>query len=146
MASIAKLLRIFSNLNLETAVKKSEPTPKYNCIAFAAGDEAECWWPNEDGYWPDSVPREETIEAFVAAYATEGFAACDSGDLEEGYDKIAIYAIAGVPTHATRQLPDGKWVSKLGELEDIQHDTLAELEGEAYGRVVWFLRRIATKG
>ncbi len=37
--------RVFPNLNLETAVKRSEPTPEYNCIAFGVCDETKCWWP-----------------------------------------------------------------------------------------------------
>ena len=144
MAIRENLRRIFPNLNLETASKKSEPTPEYNCIAFAVGDEVQCWWPSDDGYWPEGVVREETLDAFVAAFATREYADCDSGEFEPGFEKIALYAVGDIPTHAARQLGDGIWVSKLGALEDIQHATLLELEGAAYGQVVCFLRRPAT--
>lgn len=40
-----------------------------------------------------------------------------------------------------RQLPDGKWTSKLGALEDIEHDRLDALEGDDYGRVVAYMKR-----
>jgi hypothetical protein len=64
--------------------------------------------------------------------------------LEPNFEKIALYAIGNIPTHAARQLGDGSWVSKLGALEDIQHAAFFELEGAAYGKVVCFLRRPAT--
>lgn len=53
--------------------------PGYNCIAYAAGDN-ERWWGRFQGlnqaYWPAGAPRELTLEAFVAAYATIGYAPC----------------------------------------------------------------------
>ena len=56
---------------------------------------------------------------------------CDGQDLETDFDKIAVFANdQGIPTHAARQLPSGRWSSKLGELEDIEHD-LRDLEGQA---------------
>jgi hypothetical protein len=38
----------------------------------------------------------------------------------------------------------GEWTSKLGNWEDIEHKTLAALEGEFYGKVVQILKRAAT--
>jgi hypothetical protein len=90
----------------------------YNCIAWAAGQQDVWWWPDSMGvgYWPAGVLREETIEAFVLAFQSLGYAVCDSDELELGFEKVAIYAIAeDVPTHAARQLSNGKWTSKLGE-------------------------------
>lgn len=46
----------------------------------------------------------------------------------------------GTPTHAARQLENGKWTSKLGQLEDIEHE-LDGLVGDKYGIVVTILRR-----
>jgi hypothetical protein len=34
-----------------------------------------------------------------------------------------------------------KWTSKIGELEDIGHDGLSALEGEAYGNVAQIMKR-----
>jgi len=144
MAIRENLRRVFPNLSLETAVKKSEPTPEYNCIAFVVEDETQCWWPNEDGYWPEGIAREETVDAFVAAFATKGYSVCDSGTSEANLQKIVLYAEGNVPTHAARQVRNGSWISKLGTLEDIQHETLRELEGAAYGQVICFLGRPAT--
>ena len=97
------------------------------------------WWPESDGYWPEGVRRELTLEAFVAAYATKGFYPCDNGDLEEGYEKIALYGKQNVPTHASIRLSNGRWASKLGQWEDIEHESLPEL-GE-YGVIICFLKR-----
>jgi len=57
-------------------------------------------------------------------------------------EKVAIFADAqGAPTHAARQLESGAWTSKCGTLEDIEHNSLANLEGGAYGKAVLFLER-----
>jgi hypothetical protein len=45
-----------------------------------------------------------------------------------------------MPTHAARQLPNGRWSSKLGKLEDIEH-ALDDICGSAYGSVVPVLKR-----
>lgn len=45
-----------------------------------------------------------------------------------------------MPKHAARQLASGRWTSKLGKLEDIDH-ALHDLEGMLYGAVVLFMKR-----
>jgi hypothetical protein len=66
---------------------------------------------------------------------------CGGDALEVGQQRIALYATAnGVPSHAARQLPDGRWTSKLGRWEDIEH-RLPALEGESYGAVVQIMKR-----
>ena len=84
-------------------------------------------------YWPTGVARSETVASFKSAYATLGYADCGSPDLEDGLQKIAIYALNDVPTHVARQLATGRWTSKLGDLKDIDHVTLQVLEGASYG-------------
>ena len=63
-----KILR-FPNLERTEYQVTSEETVDYNCFAFAAGEE-ECRWDpvDPDGYWPDGVSRELTLEAFIKAY------------------------------------------------------------------------------
>jgi hypothetical protein len=124
----------------------SPPTRDYNCIAWAAGDTGHWWWPDVDPddeaiFWPPGVVREETLAAFVAAFATLGFAPCSGEAPEPGFEKVALFARDGVPTHAARQLPDGRWTSKLGLREDIAHD-LHAVGGDLYGTVVLLLRRV----
>lgn len=135
------LLREFPLLK-ETGFRvTSSPDRRYNCIAWAADETSKWWWPDDAGYWPEEVPREATLEAFVAAYATRSYVPCDNDEPEEGYEKVAIYANQKGPQHAARQLPNGKWTSKLGALDDIEHNTLDGVNCECYGSVVKFLRR-----
>lgn len=124
----------------------SPSTLKYNCIAWAAGEDDRWWWPDavEVSYWPAGVPREVSIPAFVAAFATIGFAPSPDPNLEPGVLKIAIYARSGIPTHASRQLPNGSWTSKLGESEDIEH-AIAGLVGPVYGDVAMVLAKPSPK-
>jgi len=125
---------------------KSKETELYNCIAFVADDEWRHWWPNDDGYWPirppENTPHDDTIDGFVAAFQTIGYKTCDDQNLEDGYTKIAIYVFDGKPAHAAKQLPDGRWKSKLGPWEDIEHNTLRAVEDDfLYGSAVVFMRR-----
>lgn len=137
--------RDFPRLAGEGWVRTSDPA-NYNCIAFAAGDLSRYWWPNPffpepyDDFWPDGVPHEETVEAFVKAFATVGYAPCDDGHLEAAFQKVAIYALAAVPRHAALQQENGLWRSKLGPHEDIE-TTLPGLSGPCYGDPIQFLRR-----
>jgi hypothetical protein len=114
----------------------------YNCIAWAANDNESWWWPDpaDEDYWPEGVPREETLTAFLAAFATLGFLPGGDEAAEEGFEKLALFVKVGVPTHAARQLPSGRWTSKLGRAEDIEHD-LRDIEGDIYGTVAVILRR-----
>jgi hypothetical protein len=81
------------------------------------------------------------MEAFCAALATLGYAVCEGEEPEPRFEKIALFASAeGRPTHAARQLPDGRWTSKLGRMEDIAH-SLHDLEGTIYGSVVRIVKR-----
>jgi len=98
------LLREFPRLQEAGFRVSSGPDPGYNCLPWAAGDTSKWGWPDEDGYWPVEAPREATLEAFVAAYATRGYVPCEHGELEDGYDKLAIYANQQGPQHAARQL------------------------------------------
>lgn len=138
----------FPNLTGSNYQVTSKHTPIYNCIAYAANDQANWWWPEGLGcHWPISH-QAETVECFVAAYATLGYAPTESSDLSDSsIERVAIYVDRnGVPTHAARQLQNGKWTSKLGEWEDIEHDTLEAVEdlndlGLGYGRCVLILER-----
>ncbi len=116
----------------------------YNCVAWAAGDTANRWWPgpnDREEHWPPGASREVTLAAFQAAFALLGYATCKSAELESGYLKIALFADRqGKPTHGARQLPSGRWTSKLGRAEDIEHD-LRDLTGDVYGDVVLLMSR-----
>jgi hypothetical protein len=118
---------------------------RYNCIAWAIGDTGNWWERDEDGmgYWPPGVPRGYSLDAYLRAFESVGFERCDSSDLEPGFGKVAVFANATGPTHAARQLGDGKWTSKLGPSEDIEHvlEALAGDDGDECGQVVQVLKR-----
>jgi hypothetical protein len=132
----------FPNLQESDYEKTSDFTITYNCFAWAAEEINHRWDPNTY-YWPKGVPREVTMEAFIQAFQTRGYEVCENPDLQEGYQKIAIYADRlGDPTHAARQLENGVWTSKLGDYEDIKHGSLECLRD--YGTVAKYMRRPRT--
>lgn len=137
--------RDFPNLATQGYKLTSPDTTDYNCVAWAAEDEQNWWWPDaqNEEYWPPGIPREETIEAFQQAFQTLDYELCQDDALEPGFQKIAIYAnFNKIPTHVARQLPDGKWTSKLGQDEDIEHNNLQGLTGNpGYGEVACVMKR-----
>ena len=108
----------------------------YNCIAWALDDTTRWWWPDAmgDGFWPSNIPREVTITAFEGMLQQQGYSPCVRRTVEKGLEKVALYVRAGVPKHLAKQTPKGKWSSKLGIVEDIEH-SLDALGGPEYGVV-----------
>jgi hypothetical protein len=135
------LERTFPGLQQSNYDVTSKSDDNYNCIAWAANDTTRWWWPGEYYFWPKLVQFGESVALFVETFCQcLGYEKCESGDLESGYQKVAIYAISGSVKHMARQLPDGKWTSKLGRSVDISH-ALSGVEGPDYGTVVQFLRK-----
>lgn len=117
----------------------------YNCFAWAACDHLN--WMGPPGTapwhsWPSDLPTWETLPNYMRAYEREGFVECASGQLEIGYEKIALFADDdGSPSHAARQLPSGRWTSKLGKGIDIEHD-LETIDGAPLvGKLAKFMKR-----
>lgn len=114
----------------------------YNCIAWSAGD-TEPWW-QPGNYWPvETLPDDHGIGALERAFKALGYEECPDGSLEPDFQKVALYGGGFMYTHSARQLPDGKWTSKLGKAEDIDHDTPDDVAGGLYGEVVEFMKRPA---
>ena len=99
------------------------------------------WWPDAYSYWPVGLPRESTIDNFIKAFALEGYQVCEHVHLEDGYQKVALFAYNGKPKHMARQLPSGRWTSKLGDGWDIEHTTLEGVESRDYGKVAVLLKK-----
>jgi hypothetical protein len=131
----------------------SPPVPRYNCIAWAAGENHRRWWPADwdsiTYYWPPHLQREpfgeQTLENFIAAFQSLGYKKCWFPFRQKGIEKVAIYGTSkNVPTHAVRQLESGEWVwaSKCGIIyEDIKHRKLFNVSGREYGKVIAILKR-----
>ncbi|HZV03650.1 MAG TPA: hypothetical protein VE999_01040 [Gemmataceae bacterium] len=144
---VTSLVEVFPGLAKGNYQITSPANPDYNCMAWAVGDIGKWWWPGPDEkreYWPPDILREPTQNAFEAAFARFGYERCMEEDVEPGFEKIALFADAsGKPTHVARQLATGRWTSKLGRMEDIEH-VLRDLEGVVYGSVVLILKRPVT--
>ncbi|MBT6049245.1 MAG: hypothetical protein HOG49_20815 [Candidatus Scalindua sp.] len=122
----------------------SDLTGEYNCIAWAA-NETDVWWepdPYDLYFWPPGIQRTYTLDAYINAYGTLGYTTCEDTEYEEDYEKIAIYLDSDeTPTHAARQLDSGNWTSKLGSLEDIEHNSLDDIICYEYGSSVVVMKR-----
>jgi hypothetical protein len=134
----------FPNLRDDEYEVTSPQTHEYNCVAWAAEDTENWWWPSVDDHWPDGVPLVNTVDNFTLAFQRLGYEVCDDGTFEPQYERVALYANANGPQHMARQLASGAWTSKLGSEWDIQHPTAHAVEGDAYGEVVVYLRRPRT--
>ena len=140
-----KLRTVFPGLTDDNHIVTSPSSNRYNCIAWAAGDSERWWWPADQNFWPVSALRTETVQAIKSAFSTLGYTPCEDGRFAKGYEKIAIFAKQDgsrlVPTHAAKQLPNGRWTSKLGRDRDIEHENIDDLISEAYGEPVSFMHR-----
>lgn len=118
----------------------------YNCVAWAVASDVENWWwpPGGNGsYWPPSLSnRTVSVAAFTEMFVSLGFEECEGGSPEEGFEKVALYTNAGVPTHAARQVPSGQWTHKMGQNVDIQTTLKAVQDSKTgYGRPTKFFRK-----
>ena len=113
----------------------------YNCVAWAAEDTEHWWQPGV--YWAKDLSQDEFgTGALEQAFLALGYQSGSMDDgLEPGFQKVALYGSALMYTHASRQLPTGKWTSKLGSGEDIEHDTPDDVAGGIYGEVVEIMKK-----
>jgi len=131
---------LFPRLHANNHRVTSPPDPAYNCVAWSASDTAHWWQPGV--YWPIKVSTDAYgVAALENAFRALGYDRCPDGELEAGFEKVALYGDSAFYTHAARQLTDGRWTSKLGHEDDIEHDTPDDLAGGIYGAVVLFMRR-----
>ncbi len=114
----------------------------YNCVSWAIGVSDKVWWPDLEkvDHWPRDIPRSSHIDHFALFFDKLGFVPCADEELDSGFEKIALFGVASHVRHVARQLDSIRWTSKLGRLEDIEHE-LHALEGDEYGRVMLLMRR-----
>ena len=140
IAAIADVVEDFPHLTAADWELTSPVNPFYNCIAWAASDTSQWWWPANDAYWPEHVERSDALAAFKRVFRDLDYGDCDNAGDTQIRERIAIFVRDNSVTHVARQLESGRWTSKLGQSVDIRHD-LKDLEGECYGRVVAFMCR-----
>jgi hypothetical protein len=133
-----------------TSCSADEP----NCIGWALND-GRCWdplgvSPGTHFYrWLNDLGLDFKVDTISELFSRHSYIDCADGTLESGYEKIAMYydISEGEISHVARQLPDGRWTSKLGPGEDIEHNDLHALEGDTttfplcYGLTIKFMRR-----
>jgi hypothetical protein len=70
-----------------------------------------------------------------------GYEPCDAPDLEQDFQKVALYGDGNGVLHVARQDDDGSWLSKMGEAADIVHGDVRMVEGRMIGKVLRVLKR-----
>lgn len=146
------IIHAFPGLASDVNFKITSPTtPIYNCIAWAYNYNDRWMWPNTDAtskldgiyYWPNGIIKDCNVNNFIDAFKLKGYVLCDSNNFEQEYQKIALYVKKGTTecTHASRQLRNGFWTSKLGNGNDIQHGDPYTIEGKCYGEVYCIMKR-----
>ncbi len=117
----------------------------YNCLAWAIGISN---LQIDMLYFRDVYELDpNTLDHSANGYAEcinryYGFEICDSAEVEDGFEKIALYEDNRRDfTHAARQLDNGKWTSKMGTYEDIEHDDLDAVAGAFYGKPSVYMKR-----
>lgn len=135
------LAREFRRLSYEGFEIVGEPSKRYNCIAYAAGDTTNPWSHHEDDYWPEYATRSADIQSLVAVFAGLGFVQCEDSSLEKGYEKVALFEKQEEWMHAALQTPNGRWRSKMGQGPVIEHRTPESLSGGMYGNPTIYMRR-----
>lgn len=141
---------LFPKLAQSGYIVTSAPDKSYNCIAFAAGDQAKWWWPIPGPaeanapivFWPAGAPFGDSLDVFVTSLGLLAYNRCDDPSVDANLVKVALYAIDGRVKHASRQMANGQWRSKMGKAEDIEH-SLEAVEGPLYGLVAAILERPA---
>ena len=129
----------------------SKYNSNYNCISWAlmyndrwsqppylGKPNLDCvvWWPPDvlEGIDPDCLKK---------LFEYHGYIECNSGEHEDGYRKVALYFNEQTNewTHAARELSNGCWTSKLGQIEDIQHGIPEAIENDGYGKIYCFMKK-----
>jgi hypothetical protein len=84
---VAHLEDLFPGLRGSEYGVTSRQDDGYNCIAWAAGatNTTLWWWPLGDPqktYWPEGVPRQQTLEAFQQLFEGLGYTVCNHAEAE----------------------------------------------------------------
>ena len=127
-----------SSEGFETIGQESE---RYNCIAYAAGDTTDWWWPDGINHWPSWATVDNKMESLKEVFAGLDYEQCDDSGLQAGHEKVALYEVHGRFEHAALQTPNGRWRSKMGQGPLIEHLSPESLAGGTYGNPTIYMRR-----
>ena len=152
-----KIIQWFPSLKNDDIFKIIDgENPNYNCIAYAA-NVTDCWWwplpvdkrPSFLGgvkcNWPRAAKNATSLNVLIEIFRDLNYVECNNYDFEDGFKKVAFYVKGDKFTHAARQLTygdkQGKWSSKLGNSFLITHKTPQSIEGNAYGKSVFYMKK-----
>jgi hypothetical protein len=148
---LKELRELFPHANFAADCITSPIDRNYNCVAWAIGDKRK-WWesfgtilpsPFPPYHWPDDLPQDKLPDTYIRFFQRHNFEVAEDSELEPGIEKIALYIRGDSVQHVARQLPSGRWTSKLGPQEDIEH-RLRDIESDgpvSYGRASIFMKR-----
>lgn len=141
------IFQSFPGLKNDRNFKITSPEdPKYNCIAWAAIKNNVWLWPTNGNLdaliWPKSIPRNTEVLSFKLLFESYGYELCTEWKYEHHFQKVGFYVDKkNQITHGTRQTINGHWTSKLGSGWDIEHNNPFSIEGDEYGKVIFFMKR-----
>jgi hypothetical protein len=115
-------------------------TDQYNCISWALGIT------NRRTQLYDHLGNGIVDAAeYIKLFNRHGFILTKNRDFEKNKTKIAVYISGDTVNkefkHVARLLSNSKWTSKLGDWEDIEHDTPEALIGKSYGEEIIIMER-----
>ena len=128
----------FKNLQLVSGRDR-----QYNCVADACGDSKRWWWPDttKGTFWPKNMIGKNELDSFDLLFISKLKGTelhpgkSNYSDPEKGYIKLALFEDSdGKPAHLARILPDGKYLSKMGQSFVITHP-LFDVENGMYGNL-----------
>lgn len=132
----SRIRRHFPNLTNESLQIKSRQTDDYNCVAWAVGIDDD-WIQFKDEYGNLDV----NLSTYIKYFQALGFSITEDRAFVNGIHRIAIYYVSGEFKHVSFQLADGIWASKMGDWEDIHHQTLESLVGPSYGTELTIMQK-----
>ncbi len=91
-------------------------------------------------YWPPNARRDAHPDALRSAFEAIGYEVCERDNLEDGYEKVALYVDAN-GSWAAKQEANGEWSCKLGNEEDVRYKTPHSFGDSIYGHVAYFMKR-----
>ena len=95
----SELNKLFPNLppNYNYELLSKNDGLQFNCVSYSL-DIFDNWiWTNE--FWPyPTVQRNPNIESYIKLYEYYGFKLCYDQNIETNYNKVAFYALNGIPT------------------------------------------------
>jgi hypothetical protein len=123
--------RDFPSLGSNYEVMSPTTGKGYNCIAWSLGITNRWVWPGD------------SLAAFDRLNKQHGYRRLPKLDLslKRGVDKIVLYGQNNNgqfrATHQSRQMSDGNWSSKLGQMPLIRHRGPSALSGSSYGQPMY---------